>query len=337
MKIKEYFKPIKKVKHGAPLGMGYLGFMAPEVATLLYALFTMIVIFFTWTNVENPSDLLWLRLQFLSGTFALWVVYWLWPCKFVIGARVTYLLAMLGMWYPDTYSINSQFASLDHIFAGYEQALFGFQPSLLFSKAYSNPLVSELMYMGYFSYYLFFVVPLFIVFFKRFASLERTAFMIFAGFYICYAIYLLLPVTGPQYYYLAVGLDEIAAGNFSDVGHYFKDHTEVLASPGWSGGLFYHLVQLAHHAGERPTAAFPSSHVAIATLVMLITMKLRMWRWLLVLAIPYMFLCLSTVYIYAHYAIDAITGMVFGVVLFFLLGGLKLTPSRPSLSAGGRR
>lgn len=316
---------MKKAKRGAPLGMGLWGFMAPEVATFLYAAFSALVILFTWTGLDNPSDLLWLRVQFLSGTLVLWGVFLLWPCKLVIGARLAYLLAMLSTWYPDTYAINSQFSNLDHVFASLEQELFGFQPSLLFSQAYSSRVVSELMYMGYFSYYLFFVVTLAIVFFKQFRSVERTAFMIFAGFYICYAVYLLLPVTGPQYYYLAVGMEEIAHGNFPDLGHYFSDHTEALASPGWSGGVFYQLVQLAHNAGERPTAAFPSSHVAIATLVMMITARLRMWRWLLILAVPFLFLCLSTVYIYAHYAIDAIMGFFFGIILFFVLGGIKLS------------
>lgn len=316
---------MKKAKRGAPLGMGLWGFMAPELATFLYAAFSALVILFTWTSLDNPSDLLWLRVQFLSGTLVLWGVFLLWPCKLVIGARLAYLLAMLSTWYPDTYAINSQFSNLDHVFASLEQELFGFQPSLLFSQAYSSRVVSELMYMGYFSYYLFFVVTLAIVFFKQFRSVERTAFMIFAGFYICYAVYLLLPVTGPQYYYLAVGMEEIAHGNFPDLGHYFSDHTEALASPGWSGGVFYQLVQLAHNAGERPTAAFPSSHVAIATLVMMITARLRMWRWLLILAVPFLFLCLSTVYIYAHYAIDAIMGFFFGIILFFVLGGIKLS------------
>jgi membrane-associated phospholipid phosphatase len=322
--LKEYFTPMKKVKRGGPLGMGLWGFMAPELVTFVYAAFSALVILFTWTGYDNPSDLLWLRLQYLSGTLALWVVFLLWPCKLVIGARFVYLLAMLGTWYPDTYAINSHFPCLDHVFASFEQSLFGLQPSLVFSQAYSSRVVSELMYMGYFSYYLFFIVTLCIVFVIQFKNVERVAFMIFGAFYICYAIYLLLPVTGPQYYYLAVGVDEIARGTFPDVGYYFRDHSEALASPGWSGGVFYHLVQLAHNAGERPTAAFPSSHVAISTLVMLITARLRMWRWLLVLAIPFLFLCMSTVYIYAHYAIDAIVGLAFGILLFFLLGGLKL-------------
>ena len=298
--------------------------LSPEIATFIYATVTIIVILFTWTGYDNPSALLWARLQYLSGTIALWFVYMLWPSKIVMGARIGYLLLMLSTWYPDTYAINSQFACLDHVFAGWEQSLFGFQPSLIFSKAYSSRVVSELMYMGYFSYYLFFVVTLAIIFFKKYSQLERASFMIFTGFYLCYVIYLLVPVTGPQYYYLAAGMDNIAHGVFPDVGHYFLDHQEALTAPGWSGGLFYQLVEWAHHTGERPTAAFPSSHVAIATLVMLMVVRLRMWRWLMVLAIPFLFLCLSTVYIYAHYAIDAIAGFTYGILLFFLLGGLRL-------------
>lgn len=64
--------------------------------------------------------------------------------------------------------------------------------------------------------------------------------------------------------------------------------------------------------------------MAIATLVMLMVTKMKMWKWLMILAIPFLLLCLSTVYIQAHYAIDAIAGMVYGAVLFIVLGGLKL-------------
>ena len=97
-----------------------------------------------------------------------------------------------------------------------------------------------------------------------------------------------------------------------------------MKAPGWDGGLFYNLCMMAHHAGERPTAAFPSSHVAIATLVMLMAGRMRMWKYMLFLSVPYVFLCLSTVYIMAHYAIDAIAGLLFGLMLFLLLGGMEL-------------
>ena len=331
MKIKDwkyYLQPLtQKSGHfakGNPLGMGRIGMLAPELATFAYAAVSALVILFTWTNLNDPSTLLFMRVQYLAGTIALWIVGLLWPCRLMMLARVGYLLAMLALWYPDTYDINCQFSSLDHVFASLDQQLFGLQPSLVFSQAFPSAVVSELMCAGYFSYYLFFVVTTILVFFRRFDQFERMTFILFAGFYICYTVYLFLPVAGPQYYYLAAGLDNIAHGTFPDVGHYFQDHQECLAIPGWKDGIFHQLVQWAHQSGERPTAAFPSSHVAIATLVMVIVAKLKMWRWLLVLAIPFCFLCLSTVYIYAHYAVDAMAGFVFGIILFFALGGWKL-------------
>ena len=57
---------------------------------------------------------------------------------------------------------------------------------------------------------------------------------------------------------------------------------------------------------------------------MLIVARMRMWKYLLFLALPYLFLCLATVYIMAHYAIDSIAGFFTGLALFLLFGGLKL-------------
>lgn len=315
-----------KTSKGGPLGMGKFGFIAPELAQFAYAAISALVILFTWTSHEDPASLLWMRVTALSGTIALWIVYKVWPCRMVMTCRIGYLLLMLSFWYPDTYEINKQIGSLDHIFAQWEQTLFHCQPALLFSQKFSSKLVSELMYMGYESYYLFFVVMAFVVLVRRYDQLERVMFIMLGAFFICYVIFLLLPVTGPQYYYLAVGTDKIASGVFPDIGKYFADSTECLTAPGWQGGPFYKLCALLHGAGERPTAAFPSSHVSIATLVMIIACRMRMWRMMILLAIPYLFLCMATVYIQAHYAIDSIAGFVSGIIFFFILGGMKLRP-----------
>lgn len=304
--------------------MGWLGFIAPEVAQFAYATVTAMVILFTWTNVDNPASLMWQRVTVLSGTLALWFVYLLWPCRAVMLMRVCYLLLALNSWYPDTYEINKQFGSLDHIFAEWEQALFGFQPAALFAERFSSKVVSELMYMGYESYYLFFVALPIVVFFRDYQQLERVTLIIFGGFFACYVIYLLLPVTGPQYYYLAVGIEDIKSGVFPDIGRYFAETTECMTAPGWSDGLFYNLCRMAHETGERPTAAFPSSHVSIATVVMLCAMRMKMWKMLIILAVPYLFLCMATVYIQAHYAIDSIAGLVAGIVIFIVFGGWQL-------------
>lgn len=325
--ISDFFvveKSRMKTSKGGPLGMGKFGFIAPELAQFAYAAITALIILFTWTGHEDPASLVWQRVTALSGTVALWIVYMLWPCRMVMACRIGYLLVMLGFWYPDTYEINKQIGSLDHIFAQWEQTIFNCQPALLFSQRFTSKVVSELMYMGYESYYLFFIILPCIALARYYDQLERITFILLGSFFTCYVIFILLPVTGPQYYYLAAGIDNIANGVFPNIGKYFADSTECLTAPGWQDGPFYHLCALLHGAGERPTAAFPSSHVAIATLVMAICTKMRMWRMLIILAIPYLFLCMATVYIRAHYAIDSITGFVSGIILFFVFGGMKL-------------
>ena len=126
-------------------------------------------------------------------------------------------------------------------------------------------------------------------------------------------------MAGPQYYYKAIGMDAAAQGHFADVGNYFATHREALTSPGYRDGVFYKMVADAHEAGERPTAAFPSSHVGISTILLLLVWRARSRRLLLALLPLYVLLCLSTVYIYAHYAIDVFAGWASAVVLFVAL------------------
>ena len=75
------------------------------------------------------------------------------------------------------------------------------------------------------------------------------------------------------------------------------------------------LVGMAQASGERPTAAFPSSHIGISTVIMLLAMRAK--RGLaLALAPFYVLLCCATVYIKAHYLVDAFAGVITGVLLY---------------------
>ena len=89
--------------------------------------------------------------------------------------------------------------------------------------------------------------------------------------------------------------------------------------PGYGKGVFYKLVADAQASGERPTAAFPSSHVGMSTICMLLLFHLRQKRLLFVLLPVYVFLCAATVYIQAHYLVDVFAGWVSGVAVFLLL------------------
>ena len=70
--------------------------------------------------------------------------------------------------------------------------------------------------------------------------------------------------------------------------------------------------------GERPTAAFPSSHVGVSTILMI--MAWRGSKKLFACLLPlYLLLCGATVYIQAHYLIDAIAGFISAFVLYVLV------------------
>ena len=295
------------------------GLLAAEWVIMGYMVLTLLFMLFTWTKLPNPEPMLWGRFHFVAMTVALWGVYRIVPCRFTLLCRIVLQLSLLSWWYPDTFDLNRILPNLDPTFASLEQALFGCQPALLFSQQWNHPIFSELMYMGYSSYFLLIAIVTFYYFFKRYQEFERTSFVILTSFFVYYVIFVVLPVTGPQYYYLAVGIDNIAQGVFPSVGDYFMTHDQMMEMPGWQDGFFYQFMVHAHAAGERPTAAFPSSHVGV-TLVLLLLAWRSGSRRLFCFVLPFFLLmCLATVYIRAHYVIDVLAGLVSGFLFYYLL------------------
>ena len=303
----------------------YKGLFAAEWAMLAYWLLTTLIIVVCYTKVQNPEAMLWGRVRILFTTAALYAVYRMLPCRLTRLARIGVQLAFLSWWYPDTYELNRMLPNLDHVFATWEQQLFGCQPALLFSQltAHLPTLVSnifsELMDLGYASYYPMIATVIIYYFFFRYKEFQRAAFIVLAAFFIFYVVFIVVPVTGPTFYYQAVGIDNIAQGIFPNLGSYFNLHQECMPSPGYTDGIFYHLVQNAKAAGERPTAAFPSSHVGISTILMFLAWHTRERRLFFVLLPFFVLLCFSTVYIQAHYAIDALAGLLSGTIIYYVL------------------
>ena len=294
------------------------GLLALEWVMLAYLAFTLLMVFFTYTKVVNPEAMIWGRVRIVVVTLAMWGVYRMIPCKVTKFARIAVQMALLSWWYPDTYELNRLLPNLDHVFAGIEQNVFGCQPALLFAKALPWTVVSELMDMGYASYYPMIALAAVYYFVWKYSEFERASFVIMASFFAYYVIFVLVPVAGPTFYYKAVGIDTVMSGIFPNIHDYFNTHTECLPSPGYTDGIFYQLVEDAKAAGERPTAAFPSSHVGKSTVIMLLGWHTRNRRLFYCMLPFYCFLCMATVYIQAHYAIDAMAGLVSGIAFYFI-------------------
>lgn len=295
------------------------GLLAVEWIAMGYLLLTLLMMAVLWDKLVSPEQMIKGRITFVLVTLAAWGVYWLKPCRLTMFLRIAVQMVFLSWWYPDTYELNRTLPNLDHVFAGCEQTVFGCQPALLFAQKAPWGWFSELMCMGYISYFPMMTILLIYYFFYRYNEFLKAAFVLLGAFFIFYVIFIFLPVTGPQFYYLAVGPEKIAAGVFPNLGDWFLTHSERMAVPGWTDGFFYHLLEMAHNAGERPTAAFPSSHVGITTVVMLLAHHTHCRKLVLGMLPFYILMCLSTVYILAHYAIDALTGLFTGVVFYFVL------------------
>ena len=319
----------------------------------VYCVFTLLLMVVMWQRLVSPWSIITMRAEWFAMTAALVGVTAALRGRTLgksassplgkLGASFTPLmtvvrtaaqLAWLILWYPDTYEFNRSFNNLDHLFASTEQHLFGCQPALIFNQALPQPLWSEAFNLGYWSYYPMIAALMLAVLWRGchakdgidLQPLQQATTAILASFFCYYTIYIFLPVAGPQFYFQAVGIDAIANGHFPAIGTYFSSHTELLPAPGWSDGLFHQLVVQAQETGERPTAAFPSSHVGISTIVLLLSRRFapRLTPFLL----PFWaLLCCATVYIQAHYVIDALAGLITAPIVLWIAakGAERLT------------
>lgn len=292
-------------------------FFAVEKITFVYIFITSLTIIFLAPLLQNEVELLFYRilitlviifLAYLNSVKNLWVI------RF---GRFAFLGILLSYWYPETFEINRVLTNCDYILANWEQTIFGFQPALLFSKNYHQNWLSEILNMGYFAYYPLIIVSSAFFFFKSRKFFNYFFFTVMFAFFTYYLIFIYFPTAGPQYYFSVIGIDNINAGVFPKIGLYFNDNQTLLPSANKSG-FFFELVEKTQQVGERPTAAFPSSHVGISTLIMILILKSKNYLVFGLLTPIYVALVLATVYIQAHYLIDVVGGLISATLLYYL-------------------
>lgn len=301
---------------------GKLALSGMELVMLVYGLITTVMIFVLWDGLNDALGMLELRAIIFSwigvGVFLL-------PKlklnkKIEAGLRsFPYMISLIWL-YTETYDFCSQFPYLDHIFAGIDQKLFGCQPALLFDKLMPETFWSEAFCMGYYAYFYLMAAVILFYLLCRFKQFNLATFIFLGTFFILYLVYEFLPVAGPQYYFCALqelGINYDGMTDFPVIGDYFKSHTNMIAPE--VKGIFSQLVTHAHEVGERPTAAFPSSHVGMSTISMILAWKSKN-KWLFWILIPiYVLLCCGTVYIKAHYLIDSISGFFIAIILYYIM------------------
>ena len=290
---------------------------AVEKITVIYILITALIIILVPQQVSSITQLLTYRiiiimiiilLAYLNSIFNWWIIRL---------SRYAFLGALLAYWYPETFDINRMLLNKDYLLAGWEQNIFGFQPAFLFSQLYSQRWLSEILYMGYLSYYPLIIGTSLYFFFKDRKYFEYFFFTVLISFFAYYLIFILFPTAGPQFYYQAIGYQQVSSGFFPQIATYFNLHPTLL-SPNDCSGLFCQMVKETQQVGERPTAAFPSSHVGISTIIMILIYKNRRYLFFGLIFPIYLALVIATVYIQAHYVIDVFGGLITAFILYYL-------------------
>ena len=296
------------------------GLVSFEAVTIVYILITSLMIAVEWGGLTRPSSMLAVRGIVLAGILLMNVAYRQYPCRALILLRTAWLFAMLIYWYPETYEFCRQFDYKDHIFAAVDYWVFGFQPSLLFDQLLSSTFWYELFNLGYTSYYYLMISMIAFYFFARYNRFQWASFVFLASFFMFYLVFEFLPVAGPQYYYCANGVEMGLTDQFPQMHDYFRTHTEIL--PLEVRGVFSKMVLAAQDAGEHPTAAFPSSHVGMTVVTLILAWKTgcRKFFWIL---FPFAFvLFFATVYLKAHYVVDSVAGILFGILFYIVNSGI---------------
>lgn len=181
----------------------------------------------------------------------------------------------------------------DPAIVGFEYRLTGTFPSVWLAR-HARPWLTEIVMAGYFSYY--FIIPLGAILLwaaRKPEHFKRMVLSVSIGFFISYVGFILFPVEGPRFFF------------------------PQLHPPPVEGPVFYQLVKIVMDAGAIHGGCMPSSHVAVAVLVLMSLFRgARRWFWLLLPLVAG--LAVGTVYGRFHYASDVAAGLAVAPAAFQL-------------------
>jgi len=177
----------------------------------------------------------------------------------------------------------------DHVVQRWELATFGTSPAQSASAHWPNAVLSELLHAAYLSYYLIiYGPPVFQYARGRIEDFRGTVAGLMTMFAICYVLFIVFPVAGPRY-------------EWAPPAAVFDGPVRRLA-----------LRILA--AGSSRGTAFPSSHVAVATVQTVLAFQ-RSARTGLLLGALTSCLGIGAVYGGFHYGVDVLAGGVLGLAV----------------------
>jgi len=271
-----------------------ISFKKIDILFFVYIILTTIILVLDSGSSIFPQNIVLIRLFIILVILA--IIYFdskkFHPVLHLI--RKAYPLILSGYFYSETVFFNKVlFNNIDPLLIDIEYYIFNSQPSIEFSLLFSNKIFSDLMYFGYFSFYILIISFTLYIYYKKKAFFNEVVFLLSASLYIYYFIFSLIPSAGPQFFFS------------------YPDKTAP------NGYFFKYVMDFIQKTAEQPTGAFPSSHVGISLIILILSKKIAplffriTWSVVIVLIV-------STVYIKAHYVIDVIGGVISAPIVLYL-------------------
>jgi membrane-associated phospholipid phosphatase len=282
-----------------------------DLITLAFCAWMLLLISIGWNRVHHPVTHF---LNYLTIFAAILGLMWLTEIMKVYADKegtgkaviIAYkVMTFLRSYYPVLlflYFFESVSATnrvffhdwLDPFFLKIDRSIFGYLPSMEWGIRHNNIWLKELFHFAYFCYYPMIIGLPVLFYLKRRKAIDEVVFVLSFVFYICYFIYSWLPVIGGRFFPLAMQFTRQSDGGI---------FTAIMA----------HIYIYSPHLG----GAFPSSHIAIALVLSMLAYKYFRKLGYILLGITF-FLSIATVYCHYHWFIDAVFGILTGLMGYWL-------------------
>jgi len=188
----------------------------------------------------------------------------------------------------------------DDVFIAVDRWLFGGDPTIWISQ-FSHPVLTEILQIAYFSYYLLFIV-LGVEIYRRFPiqDFDKAVFLIVYGFYLSYIGYFLMPAVGPRF-----TLHEFGALNTELPGVFLTETLRDIINAGESIPK-----DVPNPVDYVQRDVFPSGHTQMTLITAYLAFHFRL-RSRVFIGIMATLLIIGTVYLRYHYVIDLVGGALF--------------------------
>jgi membrane-associated phospholipid phosphatase len=273
-----------------------------DVVVISFSIFLILLHIIYFSKIENSFTWIFINLLVISIAFVIsyleaisnqkvWRIVHYWYIAPIILLTFRQLFFMVKP--IRVYDYDDWFIAID-------RWMFGTDPTH-FLHQFSHPAITEILQIVYGMFYLLpLILGLSLLNKDRFVALDFALFSVIYGFFLSYLGYFSLPGIGPRF-----TLHDFNTINQTLPGLYLTEYLREMTNSGEgipSGTL--------NPAAVVQRDVFPSGHTMITIIVMYLSVKLRSRSRFFFIPIGSL-LIFSTVYLWYHYVIDLIGGLLF--------------------------